>query len=802
MSYQMAMNRPASWWNDNWREGMPIGNGLHGALVYGSAANERIMLTHTTLWREARQPEMPDVSHVLPAMRELVSAGRAPEADRLILEELQKNGYEPNIGFPFPAADLLVSMPAKEGFSKYRRELLMDRAEVTVRYCDGQDSFFRRAFVSRTDDVLVVEANAGVQAELAVHAPDAIRSEKIELPSKAQSMHEGEWIFFRAEIDGIEHGAVARVVRGARTLVLCKVFTTGESKSQWPALKAILEKLPADYDTLMERHLPEHRRLFDACRFTLQDKRFTREELNRTLLDAAYDEGMPNALVERMWAYGRYLLVCGTAKGGLPCPLMGLWSGEYRPFWAFNMANINLEMIYWQALPGRLPELMLPVFDYYERHMDDLRENAQKLYGCRGIYLSAVSAPGGLKANCMAPHILNWTAGAGWIAQLYHEYWSFTGDHVFLVKRAIPFLREVASFYMDFLVWKGDEWEVNPSVSPENHTSSYRGGEELPDSMQTSINAAMDVAVIREVFSHLIEWGNMYQVAHGILPEDETTIEKAAAIGNMAESHSGHTEGISPAEVAEWKRFLVGAPAYRANEFGAPREWLHEDFPDRDLHRHQSHLYPVFPGLELARSDEKTLETYRQGGLRRMTVGLAHQTSWSLTQNANLMARVGDAENALKSLSLITRSTLMENLFTVHNDWRGMGICLDFPVAPFQIDANMGWTAAVQEMLLFSNRGRIDLLPALPEEWREGSIGPLATRAGVEVSLEWNRDGRLHRSSGSMRKRQGNNGGNRSLGNVTLKAIRKTAFKLYFPDKEFLEIGMEENESKDIQFQF
>ncbi len=435
MDYKMVMNRPASWWNDTWREGMPIGNGFHGGLAYGSAANERIMLTHTTLWREARQPEMPDVSHVLPAMRKLVSAGKAVEADRLILSELQKNGYEPNLGFPFPAADLLISMPAKEGFSKYRRELLMDRAEATVRYCDGQELFFRRAFVSRADDVLIVEANAGVQVALAVHAPDTVHSETIELPVNARSVQEGEWIFFKAEIDRIEHGVVARVVRGERTLILCKVFTTGSSEAQWPSLKEILEKLPADYDVLMERHLPEHRRLFGACRLTLGDDRFTREDLNRTLLDEAYGEGMPNALVERMWAYGRYLLVCGTAKGGLPCPLMGLWSGEYRPFWAFNMANINLEMIYWQALPGMLPELVLPVFDYYERHMEDLRENARKLYGCRGIYLSAVSAPGGLKANCMAPHIINWTAGAGWIAQLYHEYWSFTGDHDFLSRR-------------------------------------------------------------------------------------------------------------------------------------------------------------------------------------------------------------------------------------------------------------------------------------------------------------------------------------------------------------------------------
>ena len=750
MNYKMSMNRPASWWNDTWREGMPIGNGLHGALVYGAAANERIMLTHTSLWREARQPEMPDVSNVLPSMRQMILDGKVPQADRMISEELKNKGYEPRLSFPFPAADLHIKMPAKEGFSRYRRELCMDNAEAVVQYNDGDSLFRRRAFVSRVDDVLVVEANPGVEVDITIHVPDMVNAEEIELPQNIVTEHKGEWICFKAEIDHTEHGAVARVIRGEKTLVICRLYTEGSNTSKWQELKEYITKLPEDYDLLLNRHIPEHSRLFSSCRFELKDDMYSSEDFNSTLLDAAYDEAIPNALVERMWAYGRYLMVCGTTRGGLPCALTGLWSGEYRAFWAFNMANINLEMIYWQVLPGMMAELMLPVFDYYERNMDDLRENAQKLFGCRGIYLSAVSTPGGLKLNCLAPHIVNWTAGAGWIAQHYYEYWLFTRDEDFLHGRAMPFLRETAAFYEDFLVWEGDTWHVCPSVSPENHASTYRGGPELSEEMQTAIDAAMDVAVIKEVFAHLIELGSI--------------------------------TGASNEDMSLWERFLKGAPEYEVNEYGAPREWLHEDFSDRDLHRHQSHLYPVFPGLELARSDDKTMQTYRKGGMRRMTVGLAHQTSWSLAQNANLMARVGDAENALKSLSLISRSTLLNNLFTVHNDWRGMGICLEMASAPFQIDANMGWTAAVQEMLLFSNIDRIDILPALPRQWGEGQIGPLATRAGVNVIINWSIAA--------------------NTGKVELKALRDTWFHLYLPGNQAIELSLISNENKVIDFKF
>lgn len=748
MNKKMIMNRPASWWNDNWREGTPIGNGLHGALIYGAAANERIMLTHTTLWREGRQPEIPDVSYVLPKMRELIFEGNVPEADKLIVDELKKFGYNPFEGHPFPAADLHIKMPAKEGFSKYRRELNMDTAEAFVEYYDGDEYFCRKAFVSRADDVIVVEANALTEIDITYHITDAVLSCNVEHPKNPITVKDGEWVFFKAEINGREHGAVARVVKGVKTLILCKLYNEGSSEIKWKELKDSIFGLEPNYEVLFEKHIPYHKKMFNACEFWLEDENYSKEETNRTLLDAVYNEGLPNALVERMWAFGRYLLVCGTAVGGLPCALTGLWSGEYRAFWAFNMANINLEMIYWQVLPGMMAELMLPVFDYYEKHIDDLRENAKKLFGCRGIYLPAVSSPGGLKISCMFPHIVNWTAGAGWIAQHYYDYYIFTRDREFMLNRALPFLRETAEFYEDFLIWQGDKWCICPSVSPENHSSTYRRGEELPAYIQTSINATMDIAVIKEVFSHLIELSS--------------------------------TVNVDGEDILRWKRFLAGAPEYQINEFGAPREWLHEDFPDNDLHRHQSHLYPVFPGLELARSNEKTLEAYRQGGIRRMTVGLSHQTSWSLAQNANLMARVKDSENALKSLSLIARSTIMENLFTVHNDWRGMGICLEMPSAPFQIDANMGWTAAVQEMLVFSDKNRIDILPALPKEWKKGRIGDISTRAGANVYIEWDI--------------------NENQGKVVLTAAFDTRFELFLPNNQIFDIKLKKGKCKTITY--
>ena len=748
MEYKMIMNRPASWWGNNWRDGTPLGNGYHGALVYGFTATERIMLTHTNLWRYGNTGTLPDVSDKLAEMRNLIEAGEIEKADRVLVNALSERGYDLRQPVPLPAADLNIYIKPQDGFSKYKRELSMNTGESTVSWNDGEKSYRTKSFVSRADDVIVAETDITAEISISVHMSDNI-SGHIDYPGKIAGVNENDWIFFKAEADGKEHGVVARIIKnGNRKTVILRLFYEGSHTEKWQELKSYIETLPCDYGALFERHRLIHQELFERCEFSLEDEKYNSAMTNRELLDGAYCDELPNALTERMWAYGRYLFVISSDKNSLPCSLTSLFSGDYNAFWAINMANINLEMIYWQSLPGLLPEYMLSVFDYYESEIETLRDCAAKLYGCRGIYISAVTSPGSLGACCPAPHIINWTGGGGWIAQLYYDYWLYTGDENFLKTRAIPFLREVGLFYEDFIVRKSDSWHIYPSVSPENRTLNYKEtGHGFSDSTQTSIDAAMDIAIVKEVFTHLIELGKI--------------------------------TGASDADLNKWSEILDNAPAYKYNEDGSPREWLHDDFPDNEMHRHQSHLYPMFPGLEFARADRDIIERYRLGGLKRLTIGIEAQTSWSYCLNSNLFARCGDGENALKCLSLISKSTIGENLFTMHNDWRDMGVTLKMPIAPFQIDANMGWTAAVQEMLVFSDKDRLDILPALPKQWHKGSIGPLNTRCGVNVKLSWDSD--------------------KKTAEVELTAIFDTTFDLYLPDRK---VNLKLNKGEKITEKF
>jgi alpha-L-fucosidase 2 len=166
--------------------------------------------------------------------------------------------------------------------------------------------------------------------------------------------------------------------------------------------------------------------------------------------------------------------------------------------------------------------------------------------------------------------------------------------------------------------------------------------------------------------------------------------------------------------------------------------------PDNYHHRHQSHIYPVFPGLEVtAESDPAIYEACRIAVEKRLVIGLTSQTGWSMAHMANIYARLGAGDRALECLELIARSSAGPNLLTYHNDWRAMGLTMggwSASLPPFQIDANFGFTAAVLEMLVFSKPGLIKLLPALPATWTTGNVRGLATRGGVTVDMQWNRD--------------------------------------------------------------
>ena len=392
------------------------------------------------------------------------------------------------------------------------------------------------------------------------------------------------------------------------------------------------------------------------------------------------------------------------------------------------MANVNIQMIYWHTFSGNLIGLNHDFIDYYYDLMDDFKQNARKIFGMEGIYVSAGSTPGFGLANQIVPVITNWIGGAGWISQLMYKYYLYTGDKETLIEKILPFMYEAALFYENYLVLDGDTYRVYPSVSPENTPGNL-----MPEKFDymshpcpTAINATMDLAIIKELFSNII----------------------VAAFG---------TEKYQE-KIAVWEGILRKMPAYAFNEDGSVKEWMQDDLEDYDFHRHISHAYVLFPGAENNQEvDENLLQAFQKSVHKRILGG---QTGWSLCLMASIYARLGESENAIESIETLTRSCLTNSFFTMHNDFRKMGLTLDLDeFAPVQLDANLGLVNAIQDMLFFANDS-VSLLPACPKRFRKGRAAGFRSKDAV-LSYSWDLDEKdLH---------------------AEIRAIRETTFMLKLP---------------------
>jgi len=737
----LTMITPAN----QWREGLPSGNGTIGALVYGSINQERILFNHNELWYGGEIDDIPDVSAELPVVRELLLEGNYSEANSHYRNKLKEKGFKANNAAYHPAFDMLITTNTERMFEDYRRTLNFETGEVEVKWRDGETRFSRRLFVSIPDNISVMSIKADRKnivtgdVTLDIHdLKDAVlqNGTPFQPPFNYKTIVNDNFVEFHADgSDGGEFGGVVRVIakngetkvdddsiifENADEVVLIVGFFANEaSRIAVPRLKDKLNKLGSDYTSLFNRHKTLHSEKFNAMGLSLNASG-KRNTPNEYLLLDAYQNPASTELLEKLFDYGRYLLISSSKSGGYPANLQGIWNGDYRPPWnSLYGINENLQMTYWQGLSGNLKESMMAFYDYFDSHLDEFRYNSKQLWGTDGIYIPPFMSPDSGKMRHTAPHVVYWTDAAGWLASFYYDYYLFTGDEDFLKNRAIPFMKEVAAFYESYIV--KDESGKNmffPSQSPENQPADkivinpITGRE---SNIKVQINSTIAVAISKEVLSNLIASYKLLDI------ENE--------------------------ELKRWKTLLADMPAYQINEDGALKEWLHPDFKDNYEHRHQSHIYPLFPGQEI--TEESTPELYNASKVaieKRLRIGLKSQTGWSLAHMANVYARLSDGEKANEALNILARNCLGQNLFTYHNDWRKMGVTMPFTwgrTAPFQMDANFGISAAITEMLCSSTKDMLRILPALPKDWKTGEFHDMLTRVGVKTSVEWDLDKKI-----------------------------------------------------------
>jgi len=752
---------------DTWEETLPLGNGHLGMMPDGGVTEEKIVLNDITLWSGSPQDANNyDAYKSLPRIRQLLLEGKNDSAQALVDKsfictgkgsgdvpfgcyqvlgdlhlQFAYNEVGPGTGKPAgrasSAGQSTGAGPASGAPDHYERELSLNKALAKCTYQVNGVTYKREYFTSFGDDIDIIRITADKPGQLnctvSIDRPErsttSVSGAELQMYGQLDNGTDGKGMQYLARVRAQQKGG--SLTTGQHTIVIrnaTEITIYVAAATDWkgaPFREETAQVMEAamkrPYAEQLERHVAAYQKLFNRLSLELGPPAMghpaTASDLptDQRLVNFHKDPLSDNGFPVLFYQFGRYLSICSTRVGLLPPNLQGLWANQIHTPWNGDYhLDINVEMNHWPVEVSNLSELNLPLADLVAGMVAHGERTAKAYYNAGGWVAHVITNPWAFTEPGESASWGVTKVGGGWLCDNLWEHYAFTNDKAYLQK-IYPIIKGAAEFYNDMLIEDPENgWLVTaPSSSPEN--SFY-----LPNGHTASIcmGPTIDNQIIRELFGNVITASKVLRMDVAFRDTLEAKLKRLPPPGQVASD-------------------------------GRLMEWLKDYKETEPHHRHVSHLYGLYPASlitpestpDLAEACKKTLNARGDDG-----------PSWSIAYKVLWWARLHDGDRAYQLLIQLLNPTLKTGI----NYGAGGGVYPNLFSAgpPFQIDGNFGAAAGIAEMLIQSHAGYIELLPAIPDNWKaSGTVKGLKARGNFTVDITWKEGKVIHYRIASAQRR-------------------------------------------------